>query len=209
MPARSAKLVACLVCVLLAPTPSAALEIGIFFDENASSCVAEIQNFGPAVKAHVFAFVPPDTLLNGAVLRLELDSGFVVHNQEAAKGQGNGLEGDIASPTGVDVTLAECPPGGAPVLIMRFDLLLQDIDNPGGVENVIFKLRGGTVVADSLDLTEPNLKVCDPDDPLGGEPELAPAVALQATLNCTSECPCTVAVQRRTWAELKRLYLEP
>lgn len=209
MPARTATLVAWVVCVLLGAARANALEIGIFFDENAESCVAEIQNFGPAVKAHVFAFVSADTALNGAVLRLELDSGFVVRNEEAAKGQGNGLEGEIASPTGVDVTLAECPPGGAPVLLMTFDLELADPDLKDPVADVRLKLRGGTVVADSLDLTEPNLKVCDPDDPLGGDPELKPAVALQATLNCTSECPCTVAVQRRTWAELKRLYLEP
>ena len=185
-------------------------EVGMFFDENAEVCVRDIENFGPALKIYVFAFAEPELTLNGAFIRLALPVGFQVRNQEGPPDAQNTIAGDIASPLGIDITLSPCKPAGAPVLLMTFELSHFDSQNPDAhVEDLLLKLRGGTIVADDLTLTEPNLKICDPDDPLEGQFELAEAVALQATLNCTSECPCTVAIAAGTWADFKRLYLEP
>ena len=184
-------------------------EVGLYFDENATICVAPIENFGPALKVRIYAFVAPGDTLNGAVLGLDLPSGFRVTNQEVPPKDQNTIEGDITSATGVDITLSPCVVGGAPVHLLSFDLQHLDSENPDArVEDLVLKLRGGTNVADSLNFVEPQLKFC-PDDPIGGVPELVEATALMATLNCTGECPCTVTVRRRTWADFKRLYLEP
>ncbi len=197
--------------LLLYAPRTQAQEVGLFFDENAEVCVGTIENFGAAVTIYVFAFVEPSVTLNGASLRLELPNNFEVSNQTEPRQGMNTLSGEIASTQGIDVTLSPCQPGGAPVLLMSFDLSHFDLNLPGGpqVEDLELKLRGGTIVADSLNLVEPNLKLCDPEDPLGGTVELREAVSLQATLNCSSQCPCTVATLPRTWADIKRLYLEP
>ncbi len=212
MQRRSALFFAGLLCFALVVrfTPAQAAEVGLFFDENAETCVESIENFGPGVKIFVFAFAPSGVTLNGASLRLELPAGIVVANEQEPRDGQNTLTGNIDASLGVDVTLSPCVPGGGPVLLMSFELSHFDPSDPSAhFEDLELKLRGGTIVADSLDLVEPNLKICDPDDPLGGEFELQEAVSLRATLNCTTECPCTTAIRQRTWADFKRLYLKP
>ena len=70
------------------------------------------------------------------------------------------------------------------------------------------RVLGGTITApDTLKLTEPNLKVCDPDDPEGYS-ELIVAPASRATMNCSSgDCPCNeTAVRQHTWTAVRKLY---
>ena len=200
-----------LASAILLQVPAAAQEVGMFFDENAEVCVGSIENFGSAVKVRVFAFVGAEVTLNGASLRLELPNGFEVSNQGEPRQGMNTLTGDINSTLGIDITLSPCQLGGAPVLLLSFDLTHFDTGLPGGpqVQDLELKLRGGTIVADSLNLVEPTLKLCDPEDPLGGTTELKEAVALQATLNCSAQCPCTVGTRPKAWSDFKRLYLEP
>jgi hypothetical protein len=183
-----------------------AQEVGIYFDEQAQTCVANIESFGTPVQAYVFGFVDAGTLLNGAVLRLELPAGFEMNDVELPKGQTN-MEGDLTSPDGVDLTLADCPLASGPVLLLKFKLAYLV---PGGEPaDVVLELKGGTIVADSVTQQKPQLKLCDPDDPLGGDFELLESQSVLSTLNCTGECPCTTAVSRRSWTHIKSLYRKP
>ncbi|UCE03991.1 MAG: hypothetical protein JSW67_07390 [Candidatus Latescibacterota bacterium] len=183
-----------------------AQEVGIYFDEQAQTCVANIESFGTPVQAYVFGFVEAGTLLNGAVLRVELLPGFEMSDVELPKGRTD-LEGDLTSSEGADLTLADCPVASGPILLLKFKLAYLV---PGGEPaDVVLELKGGTLVADSLVLQKPQLKVCDPQDPLGGDFELLESQSVLSTLNCTGDCPCTTAVSRRSWTHIKSLYRKP
>jgi hypothetical protein len=194
--------------VLLAGAAVEAQEVGIFFDDNGQMCVTTIENFGAPVQARIFAFAEAGTLLNGALLRLEMPIGFRIQNVELPKGK-NDMVGDLNSSDGLDVTLSECPEVTGPVLLLEFELVHEDPFGELMVPDVLLELKGGTNVADSLTLEQPQLKLCDPDDPLGGEFELVEAQSQRTTLNCTGECPCTTAVVRRSWTHVKSHYRKP
>lgn len=199
----------CLAFLFLAPAAEGR-GIGLFFDENAETCVAEIGNFDPPIKVWIFAFADPGDTLQGAILRLERPQGFEVTNVELPREGHYTMAGDLTSANGADITVSPCTLSTAPVLLMTFEL--QHFDTapgaPARVWDLQLPLRGGTIVADSLTLVEPHLKLCAAD-PIEGRAELVLAEVRPSTLNCTSECPCTVGVARSSWAEFKRLFLEP
>ncbi|MFQ5599509.1 MAG: hypothetical protein ACE5G2_03025 [Candidatus Krumholzibacteriia bacterium] len=197
--------IAAAVASMLLHGPGSAQEVGVFFDEGAQTCVAAVEPFGPAVRTHLFVFAEDGTALNGAILRLLLRPGFRIRSELWPRNTTH--EGSLISFNGVDVTFEGCVIAQGPVLLLSFDLVDEGL-RPGPEPDVVLRLEGGTVVADSLTLTEPHLKVCDPDDPFGEEPQLIAAKSIQATLNCTGDCPCATAIGRKTWSAVKRLFLE-
>jgi hypothetical protein len=200
-----------LALVLFAPAADAR-EVGLFFDENAETCVRDVHNFAPPVKVWVFAFADPGDTLQGALLRFNRPAGFEVTAQELPRDGGlHTKTGDLIEPDGIEITLSPCVvTSSAPILLMTFDLQHFDRNMGSGsqVWDLELQLRGGTIIADSLTLLDPHLKLCAAD-PIEGETELVVAENRPSTLNCTSECPCTVGVARRSWAEFKRIFLEP
>lgn len=207
---RWARRVAAAVTIVVAAVSGVAAQtqrVGVFFDENAQSCVGEISNHSE-VTAHVFAFVTPGTVLNGAILGLELPAGFVLRETILPK-QSNS-EGLLTASTGLDVTLWSCPVATGPVLLVSFTLRQADFSLPGGARtpNVALRLRGGAVLADSLVKEKPHVKLC-PEDPINGVPTFVEVESQGAMLNCDGDCPCTTAVQAATWTRLKSVFRKP
>ncbi len=181
--------------------------IGVFFDSGAQSCVGEIRNYAPEQRAYVYALVPDGTVLNGALLRLVLPHGLVVgsvllpHMAET--------RGTLTGPEGLEITLQDCLPASGPVLLLRFDFhqFDRDVDPGGMVPDMRMQIKGGAT-ADSLAFEKPQVRIAG-EDCINGTPQLVEALALQSTLNCTADCPCTTAVRRSSWADVKRRFLRP
>jgi hypothetical protein len=188
--------------------------VGLYFDADAQSCVTSLANFD-SVRVWAFAYVDPGTQVNGAILRLELPPAFqaltrTVRPPKAA--QFSNLSGDLTGAKGLDMTWQKCvaSDGLTPIQLFSFRLDYFDIFCPSEcqVPDVVLQFAGGTGAADSLASIMPRVKLC-PDDPVGGHGELIESPSLRATLNCTTDCPCTLGVQAKTWAEVKQLYREP
>jgi hypothetical protein len=188
--------------------------VGLYFDADAQSCVTSIANFD-SVRVWAFAFVGPETQVNGAILRLELPPNFRAETRYLRPPKAVHfplLSGDLTSNRGLDMTWQQCVASNAvtPVELFSFRLeylnpLCQDCPVPN---DVVLQFAGGTGATDSTASIMARVKLC-PDDPVGGHGELIEAPSLRATLNCTTDCPCTLGVQAKTWAEIKQLYREP
>jgi hypothetical protein len=199
---------------LLSPSPGAGQtatpRVGVYFDEQGNACSANLEPFDPVgVQAHILAFVEPGTELAGALFRLELPSEIQIVNGTVEWPKNSTVTGSMTSTTGTDLQLQICPTSdGTPVRLVSF--VLNDI-RPGmdPRPDLEIKVAGGTIAADTLTLKEPNLKLCDPDQP-DGYADLIVAPTTLATLNCSSgNCPCEVtAVQRRTWTAVRKLYAD-
>ena len=105
--------------------------------------------------------------------------------------------------------MRQCPTASGPVLLLSFDFHQYDEDVPPGgiVPDMQMQLKGGATT-DSLVFEKPQVKIAS-DDCLNGVPQLVEAVALQSTLNCTADCPCTTAVRASSWAAVKRRFQRP
>jgi len=196
--------------ILAGPSPAAAqtdFRLGVFFDSGAQSCVGEIRNYADPQRAYVYALVPAGTLVNGALLRLVLPHGLFADNLRPPHSAL--LEGTLTGPTGLEITLQECQPASGPVLLLQFDYHQSDgnVDPGGRVPDMLLQIKGGAT-GDSLTFEKPQVKIGG-NDCVGGTSQLVESIALQSTLNCTADCPCTTAVQRTTWAEVKRRFLHP
>jgi hypothetical protein len=206
-----------LLALAFAPTMARAQQsrnfrVGLYFDANAQSCVTSLVNFS-SVRVYAFAYVEPGTQLNGVILRLQLQPGFraLTTSVEPAVHY-SVVSGDLTGSHGLDLTWQECveADGSAPVKLFSFlleylDFSCQECQAP----NVVLELAGGIGGSDSTAAITPRVKLCDPEDPVGGHGELVEARSLRATLNCTTDCPCALGVQPKTWAEIKQLYREP
>lgn len=186
--------------------------LGLYFDENAESCVTSMTNFS-SVRVYVFGYLDPGTLVNGVILRLELQPHFraLTSSVKPPKDALGNASGDLTAARGLDLTLQQCivADGTRPLELFSFlleylDTSCQECQQP----NVVLQLAGGIGASDSTASIMPRVKLC-PDDPVGGHGELVEAPSLRATLNCTADCPCALGVQPKTWAEIKRLYREP
>lgn len=187
--------------------------VGLYFDQSATTCVTSLANFS-SVRVYVFAFVEPQTQLNGVILRLQLQPGFRALTTSVQPPKGapfSVVAGDLTGSHGLDMTWQKCvaAPESGPVELFSFlleylDPSCQECQQP----NVVLQLAGGIGGSDSTASIQPRVKIC-PDDPVGGHGELVEAPSFRATLNCTANCPCTLAVEPKSWAEIKRLYREP
>src|SRR5262249_54179870 len=98
---------------------------------------------------------------------------------------------------GLQVFFRHCSRTPAPVKIAQLDL-----DDRGSVlrDNLVIELQGAK--ADSLlESKDPQLRICDPGDPLMTDRGRIRAPTINAVLNCTVHCGCTTAVRPRTWSE--------
>jgi hypothetical protein len=193
-----------------APVQSEEYRVGLFFDEGARSCVGEIRNYdNQGVEAHIFAFVPDGTAVNGALVGIELPPGLILRSLKEIKDAN--YSGDMTSPDGLDITLVNCPVASGPVMLGTLDLIQVDDRYPESprIPDIALWLRGGVTEADSLKFERPQVKVCDPDDPIGGTPELVEALSFRATLNCSSDCPCVTGIEAKTWGWVKRRFKGP
>lgn len=183
-------------------------QIGIFFDEGANSCVAELANQSE-IAGYVFAIVPEGTELNGAIVGLDVPPGLIVV-LGAIQPKDVTQVGDLTSSGGMDVTLQKCPIAAGPIPLANLRVIYENGDLPGGtiVPDLQLLLRGGASQADSLSYVKPQVKIC-PEDPLGGEPTFLDALGLRSTLNCSSDCPCVTSVAKVTWGWIKELFRGP
>ena len=182
--------------------------IGVYFDAAAQNCVADVLNFAPAIRAYVFVMVPEGTLVNGALVSIDLPTGFVIDNERAPHTGIGHISGTLTGADGLSVILQDCPLAAGPVELVSFDLKQV---NPGlppdtRVPDVRLEIKGASVQSDSLVYEKPQVKICDPEDPIGGEPQLVEAIPILSTLNCSIHCPCTTPVDRSTWGSVKSLY---
>ena len=211
-----------LLALALAPAMARAQQsrnfrVGLYFDADAQSCVTSIANFS-SLRVYAFAFVEAGTPLNGVIVRLQLQPGFRAQTASVKPpkmARFSVVSGDLTGSHGMDMTWQECvvaegPEGSVPVELFNFDLEYIDLTHPSGYQspNVVLEVAGGVGASDSTASILPRVKLC-PDDPVGGHGELVEARSLRATLNCTTDCPCALGVQPKTWAEIKQLYREP
>jgi hypothetical protein len=200
--------------VALVPRPGASQvtppRVGIYFDQQGTVCSAPLEPFDPVgVQAHVLAFVEPGTEMAGAFFRLELPPQItIVPNSEEWPKNSNPV-GSMTSVNGMDLQFQLCTIAGSePVRLVSF--VLNDISLGGVRPDLEIRVLGGTIAAaDTLVLKEPNLKVCDPNEP-EGYLDLIVAPSTLTTLNCSSgDCPCeTTAVRPTTWTAVRKLYAD-
>ncbi len=191
-----------------AAVAQSAFRIGVFFDSNAQSCTGEIRNFEqPPQRAYVYALVPAGTVVNGALLRLVPPHGLII--DDLLPPHSAQLDGTFTGSEGLEITLQVCQPANGPVLLLSFDFHQFDSEvEPGGiVPDMRLQLKGGAT-ADSLAYEKPQVKIGG-EDCINGVPQLVEAEALQSTLNCTADCPCTTPVRSTSWADVKRRFLRP
>jgi hypothetical protein len=190
------------VLIAALPRPGAGQRLGLFFDAAGGQCEAPIQSFG---RQHVwvFAFVPPDSVISGAIFRLLLppDIEIVEGSLRWARALGK-IEtyGDIF--TGVDVRFGTCQQPSAPLLVAEFDVEDQSFGGPR--PDLRLDIKGGAI--DSVEVADPHFRICDPIDPLGLGRGVYPAPGVHATLNCTAHCGCTTAAEPRRWGAVKAMY---
>jgi hypothetical protein len=184
------------------PGRGAGQRLGLFFDDDAGQCEAPIASFG---RAHVwvFAFVPPDSVISGAIFRLLLppDIEIVEGSLRWARALGE-IEtyGDLYN--GMDVRFGACAQSSSPLLLAEFDIEDQSFGDPR--PNLRLDIKGGAV--DSVEINDPHFRICDPTDPLGEGRGIFAAPGVHATLNCTAHCGCTTALQTRRWGAVKSMY---
>ncbi len=185
--------------------------IGVFFDDRAQECVAEVLNFAPAIRAYVFALVPDGTLLNGALLSIDVPAGFVISGERPPHSGIGHIDGTLTGSNGLNVILQNCFLAAGPVELVSFDLKQVDSNLPSDfrVPDVRLEIKGASVPADSLVFEKPQVKICDPIDPINGKPLLVEAIPIVSTLNCTADCPCTTPVTPTTWGRVKCLFRGP
>jgi hypothetical protein len=196
--------VLCVAVVALLPERIWGQKIGLFFDANATLCAGEIEPFGPAVHLWMFMFPPPDSLLGGAIVRLQLPPGLEIPaddqffpNRTLIFRVGGDLTGG-----GLDLRFSYCFTGSEPQLLGQFGLV--DLSSETR-HDIPLHLSGGS--PDSMAVYDkPQFLICDPEDPQNFI-RLLEAPPVDATLNCTtSRCYCTTAVQPAPWSAIKRLY---
>jgi len=201
------------ICLALAPVTSLAQdnppEVGLFFDQTGEACTAILEPFDGGVQAHILAFVESGFELGGAFLRLELPPFLQIQNGSLIWPKNTDAKGSLITGEGLDLSFQVCPTStGEPITLVTF--VLEDVNFVGVRPDLEVKILGGTITApDTLTLKEPNLKVCDPNDP-EGYTELVVAPSTVATLNCSAgDCPCNeTAVSSITWTAVRRLYAD-
>lgn len=210
-PNAAAAIALAMVTAILASARAASAQsefrIGVFFDTGARSCVSEIRNNGPTQSAYVYALVPNGTVVNGALLRLVVPHGLVITSYRPPHSVH--FDGTLTGSAGLEITMQLCEPATGPVLLLSFDFHQFDENVlPGAiVPDMLIQVKGGATT-DSLVYEKPQVKIAG-DDCLNGVSQLVEAVALQSTLNCTADCPCTTAVRTSSWADVKRRFLRP
>jgi hypothetical protein len=200
-PAPYAWLLAFLTC---SAVPSMAQQVGVFLDPQGQSCVGEILPFGRA-DVYVLAFLDEEVEFNGAMLSLRLPGGVgIVDGVDGIVWPRDTMQsGNLLADTGLNLEFQRCPRVSG--VVELFHMTLEDVSpSEDPRPNLLIEVGGATV--DSLLLPQPQLKVCVDGDPGGGR--LVPATGLRATLNCTNDCPCSVAVLPTTWSAVKRRYRE-
>lgn len=189
-----------------APT-SKALEVGLFFDEAGTSCVGQIRPFGQ-VQVYALAFLDEETDFAGALLSLKLpvgisivgDTGGIVWPKDCTR------TGNLLAETGIDLQFQRCPRRSGVVELFHMvleDLTFGDLPRP----DLRIEVGGAAIPGDSTLLKLPQLKICDGQNP-DGYSEIREMQPLLATLNCSSDCPCTVSVTTQTWGTVKRRFQE-
>jgi hypothetical protein len=191
-----------------APGRAPAQRVGLFFDDQASVCSAQIDTFDPnCLHAYIFVFPPPNFVLGGAVFKLQLPVNIEVCAQDPVTYPRDLVFADRGSlETGLVLQFSHCVTGGQPLLVAEFGLVDLNLD-PTPRQNLSLHFVGApldTLVASDL----PRLLVCDPINP-DGNLGLIDAAGVDATLNCTQHCGCTTALVLRTWTAVKSLYREP
>ena len=184
--------------------PSVAQQIGVFVDPQGQSCVGEIRPFGRA-DVYVLAFLDEEVEFNGALLSLRLPGGVgIVNGVDGIVWPRDTMHsGNLLADTGLNLEFQRCPRVSG--VVELFHMTLEDV-SPGEDPrpNLLIEVGGATV--DSLSVMHPHLKVCVDGNP--GDGRLVPATGLRATLNCTNDCPCSVAVEPATWSAVKRRFRE-
>lgn len=200
------------MCLALVPAASPAQndppQVGLFFDQNGTACNAALAPFDGGVQAHILAFVDPGIELGGALFRLELPPFLMI--ESIVWPRNTDPKGSMTTSEGMDLRFQICPEStGAPIILVSF--VLTDVSFGGEVRpDMEIKVLGGTITApDTLTFQEPNLKICDPNDP-EGYTELLVAPSTLATLNCSAgDCPCNeTAVSSMTWTAVRKLYAD-
>jgi hypothetical protein len=184
-------------------------QVGVFFDTVGNSCSATLEPWEP-ITAYVLAFLEPGIELGGALFSLELPIDLEVDPISILWPKNSTRAGTLTGSEGLELTLQGClTTTGAPVVLATFSLLdknLHNITRP----DLRISIAGGTISApDTLSLLQPNLKVCDPNDPWGYSSLIA-ASGTRTTFNCTAEdCPCIeTSVSPITWTALRKLYAD-
>jgi len=194
------------VAAVLFASGSAAQRLGLFFDTDGTQCNAAIEPFGPAVQAYVVVYPPPDSLISGVAFRLEMPPAIHVTTGSVFYPR-NLVAEALGEPVGgVDVHFQACRKQVGPLMIAQFRL--EDRNLGGFVRNDLrIKLVGFS--PDSVAAVEPQIRLCDPENPITGDGGRFPAPSVDAVFNCTERCYCTTAVRRTTFAAVKSLYREP
>ena len=147
------------------------------------------------------AFPTTDQAIAGVQLKLELPPGIQVCDMSLGfpRLAGVNLIGGLT--TGLDVQFLPCLPSGPAVMLMHFAIW----DNSAGHrDDLALHMVGAS--PDSLgQATQPKLKICDPNNPEGNL-GLVLLTAQDAHINCTHDCDCVVAVEDRTWGDVKMLF---
>lgn len=185
------------------PAPAAAQRLGLFFDAQATQCATSIPTFGSA-HTWIFAFPPPDSLISGVAFKLLLPAQMAVAQGSLVlprEPRVASTEGDLL--TGMTIRYDACMSGVSPLLVAE-----MDIDDRAFVARNDLRVTLVGVGVDSIASQYPQLIICDPGDPLGGERGRIPSPSVDAVFNCTAHCGCTTALRPRSWSEMKFLYRE-
>ena len=187
----------------LLPAAGAGQRLGVFFDEQATSCADTIEpNVCGIRRVYIVAFPDGDFQVTGVLLRLELPAELEVCPDPGLLCPGFTRctwSGDLTAESGLDVQFFPCLPAGESTVIMSFDVWA----NSRGDDLVLH--LAGTPQDSTADHLRPRLKKCNPDDPEGNL-GLVDATASDAFLNCTRNCVCTSAIETRTWGAVKTLF---
>jgi hypothetical protein len=180
-------------------------QIGVFFDSQATVCNAPIVPFG-SVHAYLFAFIPPDSVVSGALLRVQFPPGISVHplSLQFPRNRTFEAQGELAS--GLALRFAACESTPGPLQLAEFDL--DDLIS-GETPRPNLRLRCEGFGVDSTATMNPQFRVCNPHDATGSDLRRFAARGVDAVLNCSSSCGCTTAVVSQAWSQIKALYREP
>lgn len=192
------------LCVLgWAAPPVRAQRLGLFFDDQATVCSAPILPFGPSVHVWVFAFPPPDSVISGVAFKLQLPADIFIAEGSLVLPRDPRVASTEGDPLGgITIRYSSCITGISPLLVAEMGL---DDRSRLGVRNDL-RITVVGVATDSIASNNPEILICDPDDPLGAERGRLKAPSVDATFNCTFNCYCTTALRPRSWSEMKFLY---
>ena len=188
----------------VAAMPARAQRIGVFFDAQATVCEAPILPF-QSVHVWLFAFPPPDSVVNGVALKLQLPPSMFIRDGSVRLPRNprvSSTTGDFLG--GITIHYGNCITGISPLLVAEMDL--DDRYLFGMRSDLRVTLVG--VATDSIAVIVPEILICDPGDPLGAERGRLQAPSIDAVFNCTAHCGCTTALRPRSWSEMKFLYRE-